>query len=122
MNTLRALQTLETLKSLIDSLRIAKERLSSGVLTEKELCDSLLDTILYDVELDNIPDTEKYKQLVVLELDQTKAWMLCQFFSDTIKSIFKLEDEVENSTYDKKYKQEIIEIEEILYQQRGAIE
>lgn len=54
MDTRRALQTLETLKSLIDSLRIAKERLESGILTEKELCDRLLDTILYDLDLDSI--------------------------------------------------------------------
>lgn len=59
MDTRRALQTLETLKSLIDQLRIAKERLESGILTEKELCDSLLDTILYDVDLDAIPSTDK---------------------------------------------------------------
>lgn len=59
MDPHRALQTLETLKSLIDQTRIAKERLESGILTEKELYDGLLDTILYDVDLDSIIDNEE---------------------------------------------------------------
>ena len=41
----------ETLKALVDALRIAKERLEAGILSEKPVVDELLEKILYEVEI-----------------------------------------------------------------------
>jgi hypothetical protein len=46
-----ARSTIEDIEALVNDLRTAKERLDSGILTDKEVFEELLDKLLYEVEL-----------------------------------------------------------------------